>query len=62
MNTKGNPNRDEDLDHFLKPRLLSPRIKGLIHTFKDTYASFLIESGVGLRELMGPPSIESIKQ
>ena len=65
VNSKGSPFRDDDLYHYLKPRLNKLGIKGSIHTFRHTYASLLIEAGVGLRELkelMGHSRIETTMQ
>ena len=65
VNGNGNPFRDDDLYHYLKPRLIKLGIKGSVHTFRHTYASLLIEAGVGLRELkelMGHSRIETTMQ
>lgn len=65
VNSHCTPFRDDDLYHYLKPRLLQLKIKGSVHTFRHTYASLLIEAGVGLRELkelMGHSRIETTMQ
>ena len=65
VNGNGNPFRDDDLYHYLKPRLIKLGIKGSVHTFRHTYASLLIEAGVGLRELkelMGHSRIDTTMQ
>lgn len=65
VNTHGTQFRDDDLYHYLKPRLKKLCIKGSVHTFRHTYASLLIEAGVGLRELkelMGHSRIETTMQ
>ena len=65
VDSNGNPFRDDDLYHYLKPRLIKLEIKGSVHTFRHTYASLLIEAGVGLRELkelMGHSKIDTTMQ
>ena len=65
INSKGNPFTNDKLYRYLKPRLIKLGIKGSIHTFRHTYASLLIEAGVGLRELkelMGHSRIETTMQ
>jgi site-specific recombinase XerD len=65
VNSKGRAFRDDDLYHYLKPRLIRLGIKGSIHTFRHTYATLLIEAGVGLRELkelMGHSKIDTTMQ
>lgn len=65
VNSNGTPFRDDDLYHYLKSRLKKLGVKGSVHTFRHTYASLLIEAGVGLRELkelMGHSRIETTMQ
>jgi len=62
VNQQGRPFNDGDLYYYLRFKLGKLGIKGSIHTFRHTFASLLIEAGVGLRELkdlMGHSSIES---
>ncbi|NQV15381.1 site-specific integrase [bacterium] len=65
VNGSSVPFRDDDLYHYLKPRLVKLEIKGSIHTFRHTFASLLIEADVGLRELkelMGHSNIDTTMQ
>lgn len=65
VNSARVPFRDDDLYHYLKPRLVKLKISGSLHTFRHTFASLLIEAGVGLRELkelLGHSRIETTMQ
>jgi len=65
VNSAKVPFRDDDLYHYLKPRLVKLGIQGSLHTFRHTFASLLIEAGVGLRELkelLGHSRIETTMQ
>ena len=65
VNSTHVPFRDDDLYHYLKPRLVKLEINGSLHTFRHTFASLLIEAGVGLRELkelLGHSRIETTMQ